>query len=202
MAGFSIEEFKAVVNSNDGFAKPNRFFVSFTQPLGIAGQTVRNNVEYYCEATNLPGAMLHLGETRRYTYGPSEKRPFGVHFNPIQMLIMADGNGRLWEFFNDWMNYIMPHAIGGGTHVPVPGEIAGSGTAYPYELAYKQDYVTDIMITHLHEKGKPTARTICRDCFPSQVSDISLSWADNNNIARFQVQMEYLEWTNISNVAS
>ena len=208
MAGFSIEGFKGKVERN-GYAKPNRFFVSFVPPPGInEASSFHDSIEYYCEAVNLPGFHLQTSDHRRYTYGPTEKRPFAPHTNPLQMTITADGAGQVWKFFHSWMNYIMPHTVKDGIFRQVGAEITRSNGGadkqpFPYELEYKQNYVTDVAIYHVPETwdGEDkfeqfVTRTICRDCFPSMVSDMQMNWQDNNNISRFQVQMEYLDWHN------
>ncbi len=206
MGRFNIEEFRSRVDRNRGFAKPSRFFVSLVAPLAIPGANiVRDNVEFYCEASNLPGYQLQTQDYARYTYGPMEKRVFAPHFNPLQLTIMADGSGLLWEFFNAWASYIMPHTLKRG--------ITGTDTKYggaPYELKYREKYITDVSIYHLPETynddniqqdnpsqfDKYICRTICRDCFPSQISDMQLAWGDRSNISRFQVQLEYVDWHN------
>tara|TARA_R110000868_G_scaffold25423_9_gene99186 strand:+ start:4564 stop:5220 length:657 start_codon:yes stop_codon:yes gene_type:complete len=218
MAGFSIEGFKGVVERN-GYAKPNRFFVSFVPPLGIVGASeFRDKIEYYCEGVNLPGFHLQTSDHRRFTYGPTEKRPFAPHTNPLQMTITADGAGQVWKFFHSWMNYIMPHSVKDGIRKEVDPDIAVPSNAtlsipnalpsvFPYELEYKQNYVTDVAIYHVPETWEGgeafesfISRTICIDCFPSMVSDMQMNWQDNNNISRFQVQMEYLDWHNVKNL--
>ena len=211
---FDIENFKSFIDTNDGFAKPSRFFVSFVPPPLLYESTdFRNTIEFYCEAVNLPGFQLQVSEARRYTYGPAEKRPFGPTFPPLQMIVLADNAGKLWKFFHAWMNYINPHTVKDGIGKVMETSLRGNRIArpFPYELEYKDNYMVDLAIYHLpeifensikHPTDQPhifdeyITRTICRDCFPSTISDIQLSWADNNNIARFQVQMEYLEWYN------
>lgn len=207
MGRFSIEEFKAQVDKSGGFAKPNRFFVSFVPPQKVFAKTrltpydIGTKIEFFCEGINLPGYQLQMVDNRRYTYGPTEKIPFAPHFNPLQLTVMADGHGTLWTFFQEWMNYIHNHEL----FNPEPGVGVQIGTSTsspraPYELAYKQDYVCEMAIFHVPEtydySSHPstfTNRTICYDCFPSNLIDMPLNWADNNNISRFGVQIEYLE---------
>lgn len=200
MARFSIEEFKAHVARLGGIAKPNRFFVSFTPPAIVANQrNPGNSIEYFCEAVNLPGFQLNTQEYRRYQYGPSEKRPFGPHVNPLQMTILADQGGTMWHFFHDWLYSILPNSSRGGIQRPLDN---GSGEIYyPYQIEYRHRYVTDISIYHLpeHYNGGTnlsdfTARTICQDCFPTAIVDLPLNWSDNNNLARFGVQFDYTDF--------
>lgn len=207
---FDIEIFKSVIDRNKGLAKPNRFFVSLVPPLAVERNLqIMNNIEFFCEAVNLPGIVLQTSDNRRYTYGPIEKRPFGVMVEPLRMTILADQAGNMWKFFHNWVNYIIPHTLKGGIDNVVGTDIKSTGASYPYEVEYKDNYITDIAIYHLPENYKATeqqdpynsciTRTICRDAFPSAVSDIQLAWSDDNSIAVFQVQMEFLEWHNVKN---
>jgi hypothetical protein len=124
------------------------------------------------------------------------------------MTVMADANGLMWRYFNSWINFIMPMTLKGGITSTVDPDVRGRFPSAPYELEYKEDYVTDVAIYHLPEEyndeedfGAFISRTILRDCFPSQISDLNLSWADNNRIAWFTVQMEYTDWHNARDTA-
>lgn len=195
MARFSVEEFKAVLDVAGGIAKPNRFFVSFVPPAGLGqiGRDFGNKIEYFCEAVNLPGYQMMTAEARRYSYGSAEKRPFNGAPSPLQMTIIGDGRGQLWKFFHAWHNFIYNHDFQNG--------INPSNAATPYELRYKQDYVVDVAIYHLPETYEDsenfdmmTNRTICFEAFPSNILDMQLNWADNNNVSRFGVQFEYRDF--------
>lgn len=210
MARFDIETFKAVIDGNLGLAKPNRFFVSMVPPRAVETNIqVLNNIEFFCEAVNLPGFILQTSDNRRYTYGPIDKRPYGPMFEPLRLTVLGDNKGNMWKFFHTWMNYILPHTLKGGIDRVVDTNIK-SVSSYPYELEYKDNYVTDVAIYHLPENYDAEGgdlnsfdacitRTICRDAFPSAISDIQLSWAENNSIATFQVQMDFTDWHNVRN---
>jgi len=203
MARFSVEEFKAILDESGGVAKPNRFFVSFVPPAGLAqvGRDFGNKIEYFCEAVNLPGYQLATAEARRYAYGPAEKRPFNGAPSPLQMTIIGDGRGQLWKFFQSWISFIYDHDFQSGIHPDGLVSTSTLASIAPYELRYKQDYVVDVAIFHLPETyedsqdfGMMTNRTICFEAFPSNILDMQLNWADNNNVSRFGVQFEYLDY--------
>jgi len=193
---FNLEDFKAVIHSKNGFAKPNRFKVSLTPPLALDKNNVKNEIEFFCMATNMPGVQLQTSDVMRYGYGPVEKRPFAAHMNSVQMEIMSDGQGQMWKFFNNWIQFIIPHSIENGLHVRLNNELAaGSTPSYPYEISYKNTYVTDMVIIHYNENGNIISTTVLRDAFPSQVSDQVLNWDENGRISLFSVQIEYLDWS-------
>lgn len=196
MGRFSIETFKSVLDDSGGIAKPNRFFVSLVPPakMGTSTRKMGAKIEYFCEAVNLPGYQLMTADARRWTYGPAEKRPFAGTSNPVQMTIIGDGQGTLWRFFHDWLSFIYDHDIQSG----INPQDSQTGV---YELRYKKDYAVDVAIYQVPETYDDetsfdnfTARTICFEAFPSAVIDQQLNWADNNNISRFGVQLEYLDF--------
>lgn len=191
MAGFSVESFKAQIDEAGGVARSNRFFVSFNPPAGL-GSDIGNRIEYFCESTNMPGYQLALYENKRWTYGPSEKRPYAPSFNSLQFTINGDGSGSLWKFFRRWMDFIQPTMASRG----MGGTFSDSGGSYsPYELRYKNSYKTDIAIYHLTETEEIITRTVCFDCFPSVLVDQNFDWSDANRLAKFGVRMEFVDAT-------
>lgn len=201
MATLNIKEFQAVMSRNRGVMRANRFFVSFTPPLGIRnGRALGDTMEFYCMATNLPGSQMHVGQVRRYGYGPVEQRPYCHQFGPVQLVFMSDGLSKLWNFWTDWQQYISPHDTRNGFN-GTNGSVA-LGRGVPYEIEYKINYATDIAIYVLDEAEQLVLSHVIREAFPSQVSDLQFDWADNNSFARFAVQIEYLDWyrTTASNI--
>lgn len=193
MAGFSIDTFKSIVDRNGGYYKPNRFFISFTAPLAVRNSSrMGENIEFYCEGVNLPGAQIQTSDYKRYTYGSSEKRPWATAFSPLQIECTGDASGLVWNFFHNWMEYVLPHTASEGTYTQNANHNLGQGIAY--EVEYKDNYVTDVAIFCATESGGLAQYAFIRDAYPTQVSDMKLHWGDNNTIARFGVQLDYTDW--------
>ena len=194
MPGFNIEDFKSELNFRNGVMRNNKFLITFPSPrvmLGTGGEAALMNrsIEFWCESINLPGYQLMQHDTRRWTYGPSEKRPFAPNFQSLQCSFIADGKGDVWKFFNNWLQKILPHDTDRGFNA-----ISNFG-GYPYELEYKVNYVTELNIAVFDETGKKKpVNIICKEAFPSQVIDTNLNWADTNNTAKVGVVFEYLDW--------
>lgn len=189
MAGFNIEAFKAVTTAKGGFMRNNRFLMTFPMPQTMLDHMdVGRTIEFWGENVNLPGYQLVTHDVRRWTYGPIEKRPFAPNFTPLQCTFLIDNDSEILRFFNNWMQSIMPHDTEAGMN---------NGSNYgglPYELKYKEQYVTDLNIYTYSETGEPVLNIVCKEAFPSHVVDIPLSWEDTNNIAKLQVTFDYLDW--------
>lgn len=189
MPGFNIEIFKSEINAREGLMRNNKFLMTFPAPRVMVGSNVPRILEYYCEVTSLPGYQLMQHDVRRWVYGPVEKRPFAPNFQTLQCAFLSDGKGDVWQFFNTWLQKIMPHDTPRGMNSA--SRITG---AFPYELEYKQEYVTDLDIVIYDAVGNPKIRTICREAFPSQIVDMPFAWGETGNISRFAVNFEYLDW--------
>ena len=192
MAGFNIETFKAKVKDRNGFMRNNRFLMTFPTPTGLFSRSgawaVNRDIEFWCESVTLPGYQLMTHDVRRWTYGPSEKRPFAPNFTPLQCSFLVDNKGDIMNFFHDWLQSIIPHDTDQG--INAPSRFGG----LPYEVRYKVDYVTELNIYTYSETGEPIQNIVCKEAFPSSIVDIPLSWGDTNNVVRLQVTFDYLDW--------
>ena len=183
-----IEEFKSVVNAGTGLLKTNRFKLVIPGAANMLDQAeVNRTLEFRCEAATYPGFMLTNSDVRRWGYGPVEKRPFGPNFTQLQCLFQNDTESTVWTFFHNWMSKILNHDVRSGIRSTANG-------ATPYTLSYKEEYSTDIHLFVYDEAGKEKLHLVCREAFPSQIVDLPLSWGDNNNLFKFQVGFEFVDW--------
>lgn len=196
MAGFNIQDFLAEIDNRSGVMRNNRFLVTFPTPRVLLGNgpalSINRTVEFWCEGVNLPGVQLMQHDVKRWTYGPSEKRPFQTNFNSLQCTFISDGDGDIWTFFNNWLQYIIPHDTENGFNSR--SQFSVGQTRYPYELAYKQDYATELNIGVYDIAGNKTINLVCKEAFPSQILDIPLAWQDTNNTVRLSVVFEFIDW--------
>lgn len=188
---FNIEEFKARHTSHSAYQRTNKFLVRIPAPpilVSRDGFGASRLVEYMCQDAAIPGYQLMTGNVRRHTYGPNESRPFAPNFVQAQLLFNIDGRHEVLNFFNDWLQSIIPHDAERGIHQPSDYQ------GLPYELSYKQDYATDMQIQTFDERGIVSKVINLREAFPSNVNQTALSWGDTNQIGQFTVFMEYLDW--------
>lgn len=195
---FSIEEFKSAIGKRGGMMRDNRYVMTMVPPKCMREGTTRmtdandilRDMEFWVDAVNIPGYQFALNIAKRWTYGPDEKRPYMPVFMPIACTFNADANGDYLRFFNQWMQYIIPHDWyqGGINQI-------SNFSGRQYEVEYKNEYSTDITISVLNVYGDIVEVYYIKEAFPSMVSEIPMSYSSQNNIAKFQVNFEYLDWT-------
>jgi hypothetical protein len=192
---FSISEFKAEISKKDSFQRTNKFLVTFASPRVLVNyQTnVVRSMRFWVMDINLPGYAMASNEVRRYTYGAAEKRPFGPAFEDLRMVVMMDTKTDNWDFFHSWMQSIIPHDMSRG--IDATNTTIGTRTgAAPYELEYRQNYVTDLNIICYDEGGNAKLQVVCREAFPLAIGDVEFSWSDTNKIALLPITMTYVDW--------
>ena len=212
MPGFNIDNFTAELNKRKGLMRSNRFLVTMAPPPVMIKQDVSifRSLEFWCESVTLPGYLISTYNNKRYTYGPEEKRPIIPVFQPIQCVFNSDGNGDYVNFFNQWLQYIMPHDW--YTSFNQNSRYSGS----MYEIEYKNNYCTDLIIQVYDSAGMSSKRDemtinkdsnkvieggnelpileyVVKEAFPNQIYDIPFNWSDNQNI-KFQVNFDYIDW--------
>lgn len=202
---FHIAEFKSIINDRNEYMRPNKALCTFTIPpslLAFDGTIdVARDMQFYCEAVNLPGYGVQTQRVNRWTYGPSEGRPYAPLYNPLTLSINLDGQGQLLKFFNSWMQLIMPHDWYNGSISQLSnygyGRYDNGGALYgrQYELAYKSDYACDFIITVYNNQGDEMCVYFVKEAFPVLVNDIEMNHNDQQKIAKLQVTMDYLDWT-------
>lgn len=202
--GFNIGVFKAELN-NKKLLKPNLFIVEFSIPNVLIGTTnYRDNLqtvktlEYWCEATTLPGMMVQTYQGQRYGYGTTEQRPLMNVYGEIQIDVLMDAETLNYDFFFDWMNSIInTKMIDGPNEENTELNVNSFGSkikSVPYELTYKEDYSASIGIMIYDQTGFLTKKLILRDAFPKSIGDIRLAWSDNNSFMRLPIQFAYTDW--------
>lgn len=209
MAGFNVQEFKSEVSKRNGIMRQNKFLMTFVPPAAVTGRAIQTtgplggitggqrtntdigrSIEYWCESVALPGYQFMMGDTRRWTYGPIEKRPFAPNTVSLQSVFLSDGNGDMLKFFNSWMNNIIPHYVPNSFN----SAAQGAGGMAPYEVRYKQEYATDLHIYVYRPDGPVVLHYIVKEAFPSHITDLGMNWNAMNDVMRISVTFDYLDW--------
>lgn len=194
---FNIEEFRSHQNRNKAYARTNKFHVRIGVPQVLLngvyteGMATARFLEYYIQDGSIPGIELVTGDVRRHTYGPNEKRPYGVNVAPVSLLINNDGSNKAYDFFEAWISSIIPHDYNQGM---LGSRQTGAQNVPVYQLSYKQEYATEIEITAFAENKSIISQHKLIEAFPSSISNIAMSWGDLNQIQQFTVEFQYLDW--------
>lgn len=184
---FNVNDFVSEIGKQKGVMRNNKFLVTFAAPPVLQSYPINRTIEYWCDAVNLPGYQIMTHNVNRWTYGPTEKRPFAPNFTQLQLEFLTDNNGKVIEIFDDWMQRILPHDTDQGFNSTV-------NQRYPYHVEYKDQYATELNIVVYSEQGTPIRNVVCKEAFPVHMQDIALSWNDTNNVAKLVVVFDYLDW--------
>jgi hypothetical protein len=192
----------------EGILRSNRFLVQFSIPLLFnTGETGRQKshdkarfiLPFVCLAGNMPGVSVSTSEVRRHGVGPVEKRPYSVTFVDLNLSFLVDSRGIIHQFFKEWIDGIVRF----DRLVTNP-----EGFAYqePYEVEYRNNYVTDIEIYIYNDKLQQIYKVKLFNAFPLFMGDVSLNWGATDDFVTLPVSFSYTSWTSevldVSNEAS
>jgi len=179
---FNIARFSAHINDR-GTLQTNKFIVRFRPPYMMGPNPVIDpSIEYRANSVKIPGVDLDTQNVSRYGVGPSQKFPTNVNFTDIDINFVDMNNNAFWKYFAKWMNGIFDYT----------GVSGGSQPSYKVE--YKKYYETDIQIFIFDNAGNQTNAIILKEAFPISLSDVSLSWSENNKLYEFSVRFAFKEW--------
>ena len=202
---FNIQTFNSTLNEQYGVLRTNKYRVTITNP-GTGTGLFENGVDaagisHFAQDAMIPGYQLLSHDYRRYTYGTNEARPFAPNFFPLQLVYAADGQMATWQFFESWMQHVLPHDVGisGITGASV---YQTEGVQIPYFLKYKSEYATDVELRVYGEDGWVIKIIRFRQAFPINLNPIQISYDEQNNYAKFTVMLDYLDWYEESTAAA
>ena len=178
----SIQSFKQSLTG--GGARANQFRVQLDFPTGvIVFGNARRQAEFLCNATSLPGSTIGVAPT--YFRG-REVKLFGERtFANWSMTIINDTDFAIRNTFEDWMQQIND------------GE-NNTGNTNP------NDFTATMRVTQLDRNAPAGGGGTGNDvglkqyefvsAWPVNISDIALSFADNDKLEEFTVELAYAYW--------
>lgn len=186
-----LNNFLGTVSKLNGFTRPSYFYIEILPPLVMRDRIDdTRNLAFLCESTNLPGVQLATNPIRRYGYGPEERKPYAPVFVDIMFSFFIDGKGTIQQYFYKWMNSIVKF-----DEMPWGQSQDAYGTTIrPFEVNFKEQYATDILITTVDESNNDIVNVRLREAFPIFLGDVNLGWADTDSISRLPVTFTYFNW--------
>ncbi len=205
MVGFNIDTFRAHINA-DGIQRTSKFMVQFPLPIGLLGSrnfeslvSTDRVVEYWCEGAHIPGVTLATRDNLRYGYGPIDKSVTAPRFNEMPLSFIFDGRAAIWSMLHQWMTMTVNFDARQSIQT-ASGEV-NSKSMFPYELAYKSEYVSDLTITTFRDDGEPSLVVVLREAFPVMLGDVPMNWGDTNTIAKLPAVFSFTDWYNFNTLA-
>ena len=194
----TMGRFQAMVNEAEGFARKARFYVNFTLPKGVSGETDeiqgfstetqlkamnqdqnKRRVQAFCSEIAMPAREGAQKEIRHN--GPVRKFVYDHTYSDITATFYTDKFMRERSFFEMWQKA----AFSNSTH----------------NFNYYNDYVAPLDIFALgsfasrDERDDITYGVRLFECYPKTISDVSFSH-DANAIQSFTVTFSYRYWVN------
>jgi hypothetical protein len=138
-----------------------------------------------CTNAVFPGMNLMVKDNiMRYGRGPVDKTAHNVLFSDIHCMFVVDAKGILQDYFYKWMQSIVNSDSSDSMNRPSHG-------ALPYEVTFKDHYVTNMTITQLNERNDGVLECRAHKVFPIAIGDIQLGWDQNDQIVMLPVTFSY-----------
>ena len=186
----SIEKLKSLVSKKGGLAKANRFNVMFTPPeqsllnidlQGMISSAISGNfnarnlindprdIALLCDSIVMPGKQISTLDYQ--TTKASRKIPYGTVHDDVALSFLLTNDYYMKTMFDKWINSIVDYDT--------------------YEVAYKDDVSTDVIIQQLDEQDVPIYGVKLEGAFPVTMSEVALSNESTSQIQKLNVSFAY-----------
>jgi hypothetical protein len=170
MAILGVDDFKSKLKG--GGARSNLFKATINFPRYAGGDVELTS--FLCEAAQLPGSTLGIIEV------PFRGRRLKIAgdrtFESWTVTIINDTDFKIRNSMERWMNGMNNHQLNTGLVDPIT-------------------YQSDLIVEQLDKNGKAVKKYSFKGAFPTTLSPIDLSYADESQIERFTVEFQYQYWT-------
>ena len=180
---FGVGKLKAQVENFGGFAKGNRYNVSFIKyPAGLTSATIVGNLPYLCESVSLP--TKSLASNAHDVYGPPREIPYRETFTEAALSFILDDAFTVKRFFDKWQENIINVETG--------------------NVNYWNNFVATINITRLSNDATSFTdatdkyKIELREAYPSAVGEIALGHTQGGEILRLSVTFKYRKWMTLT----
>ena len=192
---FNLDQFKGELTAANGLYRPNRYrFVLERIPKCLGAVKYPNpdnqKLEFYCDNVNIPGASLIPVDYKRLGVGPFDRRASAIVPAEISASFMLDNTGKNLDFFQQWVNNIIYMGTGEeavNTTTNVQGQHFG-------EIQYHGDYTCEVSIETYDVRDVHISTTKAFEVWPSQLGDVTLGWAQNDEVGRVTVNFQLQRW--------
>ena len=176
---FSIDKLRTKIG---GFAKGNRYNVTFSNlPAGLSA-AVNENLQYLCESVSLP--TKGIASNAHDIYGPPREIPYRETFTEAALSFILDDAFTVKKFFDKWQENIINVETG--------------------NVNYWNNFVATINITRLSndasdfEVASDKYKIELREAYPSAVGEIALGHTQGGEILRLSVTFKYRKWMSLT----
>ena len=169
MAILGVDDFKAKFTG--GAARPNLFKATINFPAYAGGDS--EFTSFMVKGAGLPASVIaNIDVPFR---GRQLKIAGDRTFEPWTITVINDSEMRVRNSFETWMNGINEHVNNTGLQNPT-------------------DYQADMIVEQLGKDGSVTKTYTLRGAYPTNISQIDLSYDTNDAIEEFTVEINYQYW--------
>ena len=169
MAILGVDDFKAKLTG--GGARPNLFKATINFPAYAGGDS--EFTSFMVKGAGLPASVIaNIDIPFR---GRQLKIAGDRTFEPWTITVINDAEMRVRNSFETWMNGINEHVNNTGLQNPT-------------------DYQADMIVEQLGKDGSVTKTYTLRGAYPTNISQIDLSYDTNDAIEEFTVEINYQYW--------
>lgn len=183
---FSLDKFTGKIQERNSLARANRYLVTFGNIPWATGTDAQaaTDITFFVDNINFPGASIIPVDIKRQGLGVFDRRPSNVIPEEITLSVMLDGAGYNLNFFHKWLQNTVNFDYS-------KGPSGSTGGALPGEVYYRDHYCCEQMQIAIYDVGARKINEIeCYEVWPSQVSPVSLGYAQNDEYARVQVNLQ------------
>ena len=196
-AKFNLNNFKGQLTDLNGLYRPNRYrFVLERVPNCLTSveypKPDNQKLEFYCDNVNIPGASIIPVDYRRLGVGPFDRRASAIVPAEISASFMLDNMGKNLDFFQQWINHIVYMGSGDSAVNTTKNKTTGQHFG---EIMYHKDYTCEVSIETYDVRDEHINTTKAFEVWPSQLGDVTLGWAQNDEVGRVTVNFQLQRWT-------
>ncbi|HIK68065.1 MAG TPA: hypothetical protein EYF95_08865 [Flavobacteriales bacterium] len=163
----TINNLKALISQKGGFAPANRFSIMMTPPAGTGGKP--EDLTLLCESVIMPGRTV---ATLDYQNEKQQlKMPNALIEEPVSMTFMLLNDYFIRDMFDKWTLMIID--------------------TEKYQVAYKENYTTDIIINQLDQTNKTIYSCKLLNAYPTIMSELQLNNTAENTTLKVTVSFVY-----------
>jgi hypothetical protein len=167
--------------------RPNLFQVSIPDApkAGVLTATAASDFTFLCRSAGIPASTV--GTVEVPFRGRVIKLPGDRTFEAWTVTVFGDENLKLRSYFEKWLDVLNEHTSGAGQTTSVNY----SATLQVDQLARGTGSSTDTNTSSPHSVIRAYQ---FKNAFPTNISQIDLSYDNNNSIAEYTVEFQYDYW--------
>lgn len=171
--------------SNKGFLRPAHHLVRIT---GKTDLPKLSDIEFICEASEIPGMTFQAKKVKPVTYGNSEMRPMDADFPDVSLTFIMDGDATVLQTFTKWMQQIYYFDGKATTSSSYKG-------MKPFDFRYPSNYEATIDIFNYDVGQQQIIKTTLNKAWPLAVYPIQNDWNETGEYMKLRVNFAYNFWT-------